>query len=194
MPKFVANYSSNSTHLLHDMDYSAERRSVVTAVFAATGKKVDEDDPIIVAALFQAYTMREASREAAGMIAEAGNAMKLVVADARNAAAEASTIARQAAADRKALADAVSAQVKRALREAGAVQSSQDGPPTGWRGGLAGIAFGILLTGGAMAIACNFSFSWVTDARLGAQIRRAFPNFDPVVQDKIIQYFQKPAS
>lgn len=52
------------------MDHSAERRSVVTAVFAATGKKVDEDDPIIVAALFHAHTMREASLQATGQIAE----------------------------------------------------------------------------------------------------------------------------
>ena len=51
-----------------EMHEAAERRAIATAVFAVTGKKVDEDDPIIIAALFQAHTMREASREAASLI------------------------------------------------------------------------------------------------------------------------------
>lgn len=172
-----------------EMHYAAERRAVATAVFAVTGKKVDEDDPIIIAALFQAYTMREASREAASMIMEAGTAVKVAVADARSVVVEASAIA---AADRKALADAIGTQVKKAIREVAGPQSSQESARPDWRRLLAAMAFGFVFAGGAMAVACNFSFSWVADARLGSQMRRAFPHFDPVVQDKIIHYFDKP--
>lgn len=175
-----------------EMHEAAERRAVATAVFAVTGKKVDEDDPIIIAALFQAYTMREASRKAASMIVDAGTAVKVAVADARSVAAEAGAIAKQAAADRKALADAIGAQVKKAIRDANGVQSTQESIRPDWRRLVAAMAFGAFFTGGALAVACNFSFSWIADARLGAQMRRAFPHFDPVVQDKIIHYFDKP--
>lgn len=175
-----------------EMHEAAERRAVATAVFAMTGKKVDEDDPIIIAALFQAYTMREASREAASMIVDAGAAVKAAVADARSVAAEASAIANQACAGHKALADAIGAQVKKAIREAGGAPSPREGLRPDWRRLLAAMVFGALFTGGAMAVACNFSFSWIADARLGSQMRKAFPHFDPVVQDKIIYYFEKP--
>jgi len=177
-----------------EMHEAAERRAVATAVFAMTGKKVDEDDPIIIAALFQAYTMREASREAASMIVDAGTAVKLAVADARSVAAEAGAIAKQAVADRKALADAISVQVKKAIREAGGVQSTQEGIRPDWRRLLAAMIFGFLFAGLGMAVACNFSFSWIADARLGSQMRRAFPHFDPVVQDKIIHYLKKQSA
>jgi hypothetical protein len=175
-----------------EMHEAAERRAVATAVFAVTGMKVDEDDPIIIAALFQAYTMREASREATSMILDASSVLKLAVDDARCNTREASAIVKQLAADRKALVDAIGVQVKKAIRDAGGVESTQDGIRRDWRRLLAAIAFGAFFTGGAMAVACNFSFSWIADARLGSQMRRAFPHFDPVVQDKIIHYFDKP--
>jgi hypothetical protein len=175
-----------------EMHEAAERRAIAAAVFAVTGKKVDEDDPIIIAALFQAHTMREASREAASLITDAGAAVKVAVADARSVAAEASAMVKQASADRKALADSIAVQVKKAIRDAGGIQSAQESVSSGWRQLLAAMVFGALFTGGVISIACNFSFSWVADARLGSQMKRAFPHFDPVVQDKIIQYFDKP--
>jgi hypothetical protein len=177
---------------LAEMHEAAERRAVATAVFAVTGKKVDEDDPIIIAALFQAHTMREVSREAASMITDAGMSVKVAVADARSVAAEASAIVKLAAADRKALADAISAEVKKAIRDAGGVQSTQESIRPDWRQLFAAMVFGAFFTGGAISVACNFSFSWIADARLGSQMRLAFPHFDPVVQDKIIDYFDKP--
>lgn len=173
------------------MDHSAERRAVVTAVFAATGKKVDEDDPIIVAALFYAYTMRKASREAVGQIAEAGEAVKQVVDEARKVAVEAGTIARTAAVDEKKRADALDARITKAIREAARTQSSNAGPPTGWRGVMAGLAVGFFIAGGIISVACGFSFSWVTDARIGAEFRRVVPTLEPALRDKLMEHLEK---
>jgi hypothetical protein len=173
------------------MDHSAERRAVVTAVFAATGKKVDEDDPIIVAALFHASTMRDASRAAAGQIAEAGQAVKLAADDARKVAVETGSLLRQAAADEKRRADALEARITKAIREAGRTQSSDGGPPRGWRGVIAGLAVGFVMAGGIISVACGFSFSWVTDARIGAEFRRVVPTMDPTLRDKLMEHLEK---
>jgi hypothetical protein len=173
------------------MDHAAERQAVVTAVFAVTGKKVDEDDPIVVAALFQAYTMREATREAVEQIADVGQAVKIAVDDARKAADEASAISRRAAFDEKARADALEARVRKAVLEAGRVHLSQDGPPTGWRGVIAGLVIGVFFAGGVMSVACNFSFSWVSDARLGAEFRKVIPSLEPSLRNKLMKHLEK---
>ena len=163
-----------------------ERRHIAHEVYMITGVLVPEDDVLVLAALFYSRKLLEAASEAAGQITSANTANRVVVDEAVNAI-------RQAAADRKAVVDAIAAEVKKAIREAGGVQSSQDGPHSDWRRLLAVMVFGFFFAGGVMAVACNFSFSWIADARLGSQMRRAFPHFDPVVQDRIIQYFDKPS-
>ncbi len=60
------------------------------------------------------------------------------------------------------------------------------------RGVFAGVAFGLLLTGGVIAIACNFSFAWIQDARIGAEFKRVLPKLDPSLRDKVMEYFEKP--
>lgn len=176
------------------MDHSAERRSVVTAVFAATGKKVDEDDPIIVAALFHAHTIREASLQAAGHIADVGRTVTQAVEEARSVALEAGAMIRQVTADEKKRAAVLDARITKALRESGRVGSSENSPPAGWRGVMAGMAMGILLFGGAISVACGFSFSWVSDASLGAEFRRSVPTMDPSLRDKLIAHLEKRQS
>lgn len=163
----------------------AERRRIAHEVYMITGVLVPEDDVLVLAALFYSRKLQEAASEAAGQLSSASSANRAIVDEAVNAI-------RQAAADRQALADAIGAQVKKAVRDAGGVQSTQEGIRPDWRRLLAAMAFGAFFTAGAMAVACNFSFSWIADARLGSQMRRAFPHFDPVVQDKIIHYFDKP--
>jgi hypothetical protein len=173
------------------MNHAAERQAIVTAVFAVTGKQVDEDDPIVVAALFQAYTMREATREAVEHIAHVGQAVKVAVDDARKAADEASVISRRTAFDEKARADALEARVRKAVLEAGRVQLRQDSPPTGWHGVVAGLVVGVFFASGAVAVACNFSFSWVSDARLGAEFRRVIPSLEPSLRNKLMKHLEK---
>jgi hypothetical protein len=162
-----------------------ERRRIAHEVYMITGILVPEDDVVVLAALFYSRKLREAASEAAEQITRAGAASRIVVDEARSAM-------RQAAADRQALADAIGAQVKKSIRDAGGGQSTHEGLRPDWRRLLAAMAFGCFFAGGAIAVACNFNFSWIADARLGSQMRRAFPHFDPVVQDKIIQYFEKP--
>lgn len=195
------------------MNYVEERRRITAEVFAATGKKCAEDDPIIVAALFQAETIRAASREGAEQIVQAAQSVQAATDDTRKAAvnaevsvqravANAATIAQLAAADRqafaqaaatthKALADSIEARVKKAIREAGRVHSTQGGPPQGWAGVFAGVALGIFIAAGAMLAACNFRLSWFADARLGAELNRVLPSIDPDVRDKFIEQFNK---
>ena len=103
---------------------------MVTAIFAATGKKVDEDDPIIVGALFQAYIMREASREVADQIAQVALAVTSAVEEARMAVVDAATMLHQAAIAEKVRGDALEARVRRAVRDISYVQYLGEGPPT----------------------------------------------------------------
>lgn len=173
------------------MQDAVERRKAVNEVFVATGVQVDESDPIIVAALFQAYMTREAGQVAAAQMLAASEAVQAMANEAKAAAANAAATMRLVAAERKALGDAVEVRVKKAIREASHVQSSQEGPPTGWRGVLAGIAFGIILTGGLVGIACNFNRSLFSDARLGAEWRQAYPTLPPNLRDKLIEHFEK---
>jgi len=162
-----------------------ERRRIAHEVYMITGVLVPEDDVLVLAALFYSRKLQDAASDAAGQLTSASTASRMVVDEAVKAI-------RQAAADRQVLADAIGVQVKKSIREAGGLQSSQEGIRQDWRSLLAAMAFGFCFAGGAMAVACNFSFSWVADARLGSQMRRAFPHFDAVVQDKIIDYFDKP--
>jgi hypothetical protein len=170
---------------MSEMVELAERRRIAHEVYMITGVLVPEDDVLVLAALFYSRKLQEAASEAAGQLTSASSASRGVVDEAVKAL-------RQAAADRQALADTISAQVKKAIRDAGSVQSTHESIRPDWRRLLAAMVFGAFFTGVAISVACNFSFSWVADARLGSQMKRAFPHFDPFVQDKIIQYFDKP--
>jgi len=184
------------------MDFVEERRRVTAEVFEATGKKCAEDDPIIIAALFQAHSVRAASREAVEQITRATEVVLAAADDARKAVVRAEAVARHAADDRKAfaqtagaaqkaLADAIDARVKKAVREAGRFQSTQAGPPGGWRGVVGGVALGIFITIGTMLVACDFSLTWFSDARFGAEWKRVLPSLDPALRDKMIEHYQK---
>jgi hypothetical protein len=181
----------------------AEERSRLTAeVFALTGKKCAEDDPIIVAALFQTHSVRAAGREIVEEITGATQAVLVAVSEASRAAARAEAVANSAADDRKAIAQAAAAaqkalantidsQIKKAVREAGRVHSTGQGPPQGWRGVLAGVALGIFVALGTMLVACNFSLTWFSDARFGAEWKHVLPSLDPALRDKMIEHFEK---
>lgn len=184
------------------MDLVEERRRLTAEVFAATGKKCAEDDPIIVAALFQAHSVREAGREAVEQIAAAAQDVLVAVGEANKAAVRAEAVAKHASDDRKAfaqtaaaaqkaLADTIDARVKKAVKEAGGFQSTQAGPPQGWRGVLSGIALGIFITVGAMLVACDFSLTWFSDARFGAEWKHTLPSLDSALRDKMIEHYQK---
>lgn len=195
------------------MDFIEERRRLTAEVFAVTGKKCAEDDPIIVAALFQAHSVREAGRDAVDQIAQAVQAVLTSAADVNTAAVRAETVAKHAADERKAfaqaaaderkafaqtasaaqkaLADSIDTQVKKAVRDASRAQSTQEGPPQGWRGVVAGVVLGVFISFGTMLVACNFRLSWFSDARFGAEWAQTLPSLDPALRDKMIEHYQK---
>jgi hypothetical protein len=184
------------------MEIAAERRAVTAEVFAATGKKCADDDPIIIAALFQAQTIRGAGQEAVEQIAQAAEALMSAVESASKVAANAEAIAQHAAADRKAfantaaterraLADAVEARLKKSYRDLGGAQSTQEGIPTGWRGVLAGAALGFFMAVALLSIACNFNSSLLADARLGAEWKQVFPALPPALRNQLLEHFEK---
>lgn len=101
---------------------------------------MDEDDPIIVAALFQAHTMREAVGAAAVQIAEAGQVVKVAADEAHRAVLAAEAASRMAAAaferisgDRAQLLQAVESQMAKCLKLSSKGQSStEDSRPFRW--------------------------------------------------------------
>jgi hypothetical protein len=181
----------NSAQLVREMHNLAERRTLVTAIFAATGKKVDEDDPIIVAAIFQAHIMREASWEAASQIVEAGRTTKAVLDEVRMAVAEAGAVVRLAAADEKARSEIIDVLVKKALREAGRSQARQGGPQNGWPQVIAGVALGLFISAGVVSVACDFNFAFFKNARVGADFIRVMPTLEPSLRRKLTAQMAK---
>lgn len=175
---------------MDERSHPAERREVVTAVFAATGKKIDEDDPIVVAALFQAYTMREVSRQAAEEIRQAGKDVAVAAAEARRAAEEAALVAHRIEANDKRRLASLNDVVKKGLRAAGRRPEPPSTPPHGWRAAVYGVVFGVFMAIGGISVACGFSFEWVADARLGAELRRVFPKLDPAIREQLIRQIE----
>lgn len=163
----------------------AEHRRIAHEVYTITGVLVPEDDPIVLAALFYAQKLRDAAGDAAGQLASAS-------AESRAVVHSASALIQQSAAERKALADTIEARMKKVIKDAARVQSQQEGPPPGWRGVFAGVVLGMFLTGGVVAVACNFSFAWIQDARIGAEFKRVLPKLDSSLRDKLMEYFEKP--
>lgn len=163
---------------------ATEKRRIAQEVFAITGAAVPEDDALVLAALFYSHKMQEASRDAAGQI-------KLANASGRAVIDDAAAVVRQAAASNRALADAFEVRLQKALRQAAKIQTTDQGPPQGWRGVLAGVALGIFIAGGAMSVACNFRLSWFSDARFGAEWATVLPSLPPDLRDKIIEHYHK---
>lgn len=156
-----------------------EKERIVQEVFAITGMAVPENDALVLAALFYSHKLQETARDAVSQINMASASTRAVI-DA------AAALVQKSATNNKVLPDTIESRVKKAVREASRIDSSGDGPPTGWRGVLAGIAFGILLTGGVVGIACNFNRSLFSDARLGAEWRWVLPTLPPDLRDKLI--------
>jgi hypothetical protein len=181
------------------MNHSDERRAVVNAVFAATGKKVDEDDPIIVAALFQAHTMREVVREATGQIAEAGLMVKRAADDAHRAVVASEAASRSAASvlermsgDRTQLVKAVETQMVKCVK---LVSKGQSGVQ-----GFSDIPFWYAI-GGAFAGAVVITISLMsgfergsaqaTEAAVGRSFSRVVPELDPKVREHLLEHLRK---
>lgn len=182
--RFVVVCSINWMPSGFNMQAAGEHKRIQQEVYAITGKHVPEDDVMILAALFYAQKMQDAGRDAAGQITTAG-------ALTRAAVSEATALLRRSVESNKALADAFEARLHKVVRQVTKAQPSQEGPPQGWKGVLAGVALGIFITGGAMLVACNFRLSWFSDARFGAEWAVVLPSLPPDLRDKMIEHYQK---
>jgi hypothetical protein len=56
---------------------------------------------------------------------------------------------------------------------------------------LSGITLGIFITVDAMLVACDFSLTWYSDARFGAEWKHPLRSLDPALRDKMIEHYQK---
>jgi hypothetical protein len=155
---------------------SDERLRLINEVFAATGRKLTEDDPLTVAALFYAVTVRAAGKEAAR--------------DVTAAAAPLIEAAEAAAKDRAALADAFSARLDKHVRQAVKAQADQgDKLIPQWHATVAFVAgaIGVLL---ATIVACDFSVSWPNQAAVGRDFLRALPSMEPELRAKLLDHVE----
>lgn len=167
------------------MDLQNKRKQIAAEIFAATGAKVDGYDPLIIAALFYSQHLRAATDTVSVQLGSATNELRAVSQLAT--AANSSLLV-----DRTKLFKDIEAHVARCVKQASKVQASAPAsPPQGWRGVTAGLVVGFVFTLGVVSVACGFSFSWVDDARLGAEFRRVVPTLDPNFRDQLIEYIDK---
>ena len=195
-------------------------QELIEDLFRLTGKKMSANDPLAIAAFFYSRQLRQASEEAARRIENAAEGTRAAAGNATDAAKEAAVAAtevavvcsrleaeraalvlefkeerarseREAASRMKVLADGIEARVKKAVRDADRVQPTQEGPPQGWRGVYAGVGLGIFISFGMMLVACNFSLTWFSDARLGAEWRQVVPTLPPARRNRLIEHFEK---
>lgn len=188
------------------MSEKDDQRRLAESVFAVTGEKLPEDDPLVVAALFYADTLRVAAKDAAATVASAGeierahlahNAVKLGEATTATLLLidEAKRLVKSASAAQQLLADSFETRMHKAMREYTKQQARQGGQgsvPT-VHAGLAVIA--ALLLGAALfafgtAAVCGYSFSWMNDASVGRAFLRTLPTMDPAQREKLVDHLQ----
>lgn len=163
-----------------------EKRRIAQEVFAVTGQAVPENDALVLAALFYSRKLQDAARASADHINTSAASTRAVVDSA-------AVLVEKAMASNRLLVDAIEVRLKHAVRDASKVQSNQAGPPRGWRGVVAGIAFGVIATFGGIGVACNGSLSWISDAAIGHTVMLVYPTLNPGVKDELLEKVAKLA-
>ena len=163
---------------------------------------MDEDDPIIVAALFQAHTMREAIGAAAVQIAEAGQVVKVAADEAHRAVLAAEAASRLAAAaferisgDRAQLLKAVESQMAKCLKLASKGQSSTEVSRSFpiWYA-VVGFVVGAVVVLAAMMIVLERNSILAQDAAVGRALTRVVPALEPKLREQLMQHLRKKGS
>jgi Fe2+ transport system protein B len=182
------------------------RRKVVEAVFASTGEALSEKDPLVVATLFYADTVRAAAREAVSIILAAGDSQRAAVertgaeqraanesaaAGQRVALEEAQLLLRKLAAERKAMGEDLEKRIQQCMRQAvtgepAKIQSRRTALQI-----LGAVAAGVVLTAAVEFMMFGLSFSWVNDMQVGRAFLRAAPSLDPDLRNRLIKHFEK---
>lgn len=171
-----------------------EKRRVAEAVFAVTGEKLPQDDPLVVAALFYADTLRSAGAEAAAAIRSAA-AEQSEVAKASTgqhpSLEEVILLLRRAAAERSTLVDDLDKRIQRSLHKV--VQQRPAGAPLR-RSAMevvATLAAGVVLLFCVEFVWFDFSLDWANDVRTGRAFNRSVPTLAPDLRKRLIEHIEK---
>lgn len=192
------------------MGIEDDQRRLAETVFAVTGQRLPADDPLVVAALFYADTLRHASADAAQSILAtgqtAGAMLTEAVVSACDAAREAQTTMqttaeammqaaaaerKEAATDRKALVTDIEKRVQQCLRQAAPRQSSD--ACTRWTATelVAAVAAGVVLLFCVEFVWFDFSLDWTRDVRAGRAFNRLVPTLAPDLRKRLIEHIEK---
>lgn len=186
---------------------TTEQQRIVQEVFAATGRTLPLDDPIVLAALFNASVVRKAGEQATASIreavedakaslceamVEAEGAVRTAGKEAEKASAVALAISRQSGTLQAAFVELLDAGLHKAMHKKSYSQPTavNRGLLPRWQLGLAALAGAVAFGLGNFA-ACGFSLSWVNDAATGRQFLSAIPYLDPDLKARLIADLEK---
>lgn len=163
------------------MDQPARSQSIVEDVFAATGKRMHPDDPLIVAALYYNRLMRESAEEVAQLIHAAA-------ADLRAATEQTKGQVDATGAERAKLMREIERHVQKC---AGAIIKSHSSQPDvryipAWYA-LVGAVVGAIVLTVALAIGLDRGSDLERDAAVGRTFSRILPTLDPQVKKQLIK-------
>lgn len=164
-----------------------KRKQIVNDVFAATGAKMEHDDPLVIAALYHSQLVREAGRAASAEMRAAAAEMK-TAADI-SLAAQAATAAAHGA-----LMKEIERQIARSFKRAAGSQIHAGDVrhlPV-WHA-----AAGAIIVGIALATGWHFAFSQGTvhaqEAAAGRTLTRAVSTMDPKLRQQVIDHIRNTA-
>ncbi|WP_141839311.1 hypothetical protein [Herbaspirillum sp. SJZ107] len=183
-----------------------ERKRLAQDVFSLTGQRLDEDDPVTVAALFYAQLLREASESAVeqtqSVNREAAAAVQEAMALCRNFEAERNAFATEMAKERtrreveyaierRKLVAELDGKIQRCVKIAS--RNNAAGAQSDWLPWPVSLAFtlGMFVFAAMVTVACDFNFSWVQDAKIGRAFIRATPDLDPGTRAKLLGRLEK---
>ena len=166
------------------MSIEEDQRRLAETVFAVTGEKLPQNDPLVVAALFYADTLRQASKEAASVILAAGD-------NQRVALEEAQLLLRRLAAERKAMGEDLEKRIQQCMRQAVTGEPSKSHNRRTAIQILGAVAAGVVLTAAVEFMMFGFSFSWVNDMQVGRAFLRSAPSLDPDLRKRLLEHFEK---
>jgi len=186
---------------------TTEQQRIVQEVFAATGRTLPLDDPIVLAALFNASVVRSAGEQATASIREVVEEAKASIREAvdeakgaartagkevEKASAVALAISRQSGAQQAAFVELLDAGLHKAMHKKPQSQSTpvNSGVLPRWQLALAGLAGAVVFGLGNFA-ACGFSLTWVSDAATGREFLGAIPYLDPDLKARLIADLEK---
>jgi len=169
------------------MTLPEKRKQIVDDVFSTTGFKMQDDDPLVTAALFYSQLMRDASQATAAE-------MRAIAVEMRVASEAVQTAQRTTSAARVTLMKEIERHVVRGIKQAGGThaQSGEIRYLPVWQAVTSAIVAGVVL-----AATWHFGFaqgaSHAHEAAVGRTFTRAVSTMDPKLRDQVIEHIRKNA-